>query len=254
MAIESIGSTEFGDFPVSGNCTTLDDVNPVPIYEFAANKDGAYTLVATVLAWRPGGATVQYYVQATWLVAGGALQVAGTPFLGAVGDLSPADIYLDASDGRGRLLVRGVAGQPVLWRMKGHRFDLVGGQKYPPSSGVASELGDFAVSGAAATFDAAAVPIYQFPVPKDGAYTLEAIVLAWMPDGNCAQHYVEATWKNIGGAVTLDGAAIFDPVGNLTPGGITAGVSGNEARLLVAGLTNRQIFWRMRGARLDLTA
>lgn len=254
MAIDSIGSTEFGDFPVTGNCATLDDVNAVPIYEFSAEKDGAYTLVVTLLAWRPGGTTVQYYVQATWLVTGGAMQVAGAPFLGGVGNLSPSDISLDASDGKGRLMVRGIAGQPLLWRMKGHRFDLVAGEKYPSSSDVASELGDFAVSGGAATFDAAAVPIYQFPVPKDGAYTLEAIVLAWMPDGSCAQYYVEATWKNIGGAVTLDGAYVSDPVGNLSTGGITAGVSGNEARLLVTGLSNRQILWRMRGSRLDVTA
>lgn len=255
MAIESIGSTEFGDFPVSGNCATLDDINAVPIYEFSAEKDGAYTLVVTLLAWRPGGETVQYYTQATWVVVGGTLQVSGAPFLGGIGDLSPAGIYVDVSDGKGRLLVKGIANEALLWRMKGHRFDLVAGEKYPTSVEVASELGDFALAGSCATVDGTtAVPIYRFSAPKDGAYTIEAILLGWMANGTCAQYYVEGTWKNIGGTVTVDGALVFDPIGNLTTGGITADVSGGEARLLVTGLPNRQIFWRMKGTRLDVTA
>ncbi len=258
MAIESIGSTEFGDLAVAGNCATLDDVNAVPLYEFTAGADGAYTLVVTVLVWQPGGGCAQHYIQATWVSTAGTLLVDGAPFVGAVGSLSPADIFVDVSDGKGRLMVKGIAAQALLWRMKGHRFDLVAGAKYPSSTeveaGVTGELGDLAVSGGAATFDGTAVPIYRFSAPKDGAYTLEAIVLAWMPGGPCAQYYVEVTWKNIGGAVTIDGVIVSDAVGTLSAPGVTADVSAGQARLLVTGLPGRQILWRMKGSRLDVTA
>lgn len=258
MAIESIGSTEFGDLAVAGNCATLDDVNAVPIYEFTAGEDGAYTLVVTLLVWQPGGTSAQHYIQATWVSTAGTLLVDGAPFVGAVGSLSPSDIFVDVSGGKGRLMVKGISAQPLLWRMKGHRFDLVAGAKYPSSTEVesttTSELGDLAVSGGAATLDGTAVPIYRFSPPKDGAYTVEAIVLAWMPGGSCSQYYVEVSWKNIGGAVTIDGIIVSDPVGALSAPGVTADVSAGQARLLVTGLPGRQILWRMKGARLDVTA
>lgn len=251
----AIDSTEFGDFSISGSCATLDNVNAVPIYEFTPDKDGVYTIVATLLAWQPGGATVQFYVQATWRNVGGLFVVDGAPFVGGVGNLSPNDVTLDVSAGKGRILVTGVANEAILWRLKGQRFDLRAGEKYPTSSTPAAEFGDFAVTGSCATLDGTtAVPIYDFTPEKDGVYTTQAVLVAWEPGGRGAQIYIEVDWKRVGATVTVDGTLFSDAIGTLTPGGVSADVSTGKARVLVTGLASRQLLWRMKGVRLDLTA
>lgn len=247
--------TEFGDAAIEGSGTTLDAINAVPIYELTAEQDGAYSLVATVLAWQPGGATVQFYVQAAWRRIGGGLAVDGTPLVSAVGNLAPAGITTDVSGQNGRLLVAGVASQPVLWRLKGHRFDLTAGRRGAVSSATPNELGDAPVSGASTTNDGTTpVPIYTFTPEKDGLYTVQGIVLAWRPGGRCAQYYVENNWRKVGSTLAVDGALYSDLTGTLPAAGITADVAGGAGRLLVTGTTGEPVLWRLKGVRLDLTA
>jgi hypothetical protein len=249
-----IGPTEFGDVAIEGSATTLDDINAVPIYELTSEQDGAYSLIATVVAWQPGGASVQFYLQAAFRRTGGALFADGAPLLSAIGNLSPAGVTIDTSGQTGRLLVTGVASEPVLWRMKGHRFDLTAGRRGAVSATTPNELGDAPVSGSAFTNDAAKpVPIHTFTPEKDGLYSVQAIILAWQPGGNCVQYYVQNNWRKVGGTVAVDGAPYIDSTGTLSPGGITADVATGAGRLLVTGVAGN-VLWRMKGVRFAVTA
>lgn len=115
---------EFGDFAISGSCMTVDSTTGVPIYEFTPQKDGAYSIAASVVAWQPGGQAVQWYVQVAWTRNGGALAVDGVAFNGGVGNLGTVGLEHDVVDGRCRLLAFGVNGGAVLWRLQGDRFDI----------------------------------------------------------------------------------------------------------------------------------
>lgn len=247
--------TEFGDVAIEGSTTTLDDINPVPIHEITTEQDGAYSLVATVLAWKPGGQSVQFYVQAAWRRINGGLAADGAPLVSAVGNLAPAGISADVNMQTGRLLVTGVPNEAVLWRLKGHRFDLTAGRRGAVSGAGPNELGDVAVSGSCGTNDGTTpVAIHSFTPERDGLYTVQAIVLAWRPGGRCAQYYIENNWRKVGSNLSLDGALYSDSAGTLTPGGVTADVSGGSARLLVTGLTGEPVLWRLKGVRFDITA
>lgn len=247
--------TEFGDVAIEGSATTLDDINAVPIHELTADQDGAYSLVATIVAWQPGGAAVQFYVQAAWRRIAGGLSADGAPLVSAVGNLAPAGVSIDVDGQNGRLLVTGVANQPVLWRMKGHRFDLTAARRGAVSSAAPNELGDAPVSGACATNDGATpVPIHTFTPEKDGLYTVQAIVVACRPGSRCAQYYVETNWRKVGSTLSVDGALYSDSTGTLTPAGLTADVAGGTGRLLVTGLAGEPVLWRMKGVRFDVTA
>ncbi len=249
-----IGPTEFGDVAIEGSATTLDDINAVPIHEFNSEQDGAYSLVATVVAWQPGGPAVQFYLQAAFRRIGGGLSADGAPLLSAVGNLNPAGVTIDVSGQTGRLLVTGVANEPVLWRMKGHRFDLTAGQRGAVPGTTPNELGDAPVSGSAFTNDVTTpVPIHTFTPEKDGLYTVQAIVLAWQPGGRCVQYYVQNNWRKVGGTVAVDGAPYVDSTGTLSPVGITADVAAGAGRLLVTGVAGN-VLWRMKGVRFDVTA
>ena len=120
----STDSTVFGDFPISSSCATLDGSTAVPIYEFSPQADGSYTIQIALAAWRVGGGTARYYLQMNWTRNGGTFAVDGDVFSSPTGTLSPGGISVDVSAGKGRVLVTGVAGQPLLWRMRGVRMDL----------------------------------------------------------------------------------------------------------------------------------
>lgn len=116
--------TAFGDFPISSSCATLDGVTQVPIYTFAPGADGAYTIQAAVLAWQVGGGGARYFLTINWTMNNGVLAVDGTVFSSPNGTLAPGGLAVDASGGQGRVLVVGIANQPLLWRIRGVRFDL----------------------------------------------------------------------------------------------------------------------------------
>lgn len=121
----SMMNAEFGDFAISGSCVTHDGTTPVPIYELTPGRDGYYTLQVLLMAWQPNGACHQRWVAASWHAAAGVLTAEGvTGAVGLAGSLTPAAVTVDVSGGKGRLLVTGVSGAVVLWRMKGDRFDL----------------------------------------------------------------------------------------------------------------------------------
>ncbi len=247
--------TELGDLSISGSCMTTDGFNPVALYEFTPNAEGVYSIVASLIAWQPGGATIQFFVQAVWRLNGTNLIADGPPLVSGIGALSPAEISIDVNSGKGRLLVTGVPGTTVLWRLKGHQFELTTGRRGISEGAISPEMGDFAIAGSCLTVNATAnVPIFQFNADRDGAYTIQAIVAAWQPDGSGAQFYLEANWRKVGDALLVDGLPFTDFVGTLGSGGITTDVSGGVGRVLVTGATNRQIFWRLKGTRLDITA
>lgn len=120
----STDSTVFGDFPISSSCATLDGTTAVPIYEFTPQNDGSYSVQMGLVAWRVGGGTARYYLQMNWTLNGGVFAVDGGVFASQVGTLTPVGISVDVNAGKGRVLVTGIAGQPLLWRMRGVRLDL----------------------------------------------------------------------------------------------------------------------------------
>ena len=120
----STDSTVFGDFPISSSCATVDGTTAVPIYDFTPQSDGAYTVQVALVAWRVGGATARFYLQMNWTLNGPVLSVDGSVFSAPNGSLSPVGVTVDVSAGKGRVLVTGIAGQPLLWRMRGVRLDL----------------------------------------------------------------------------------------------------------------------------------
>ncbi|MEZ4299361.1 MAG: hypothetical protein R3B70_30705 [Polyangiaceae bacterium] len=116
--------TAFGDFPISGSCATIDGTTKVPIYELTPGSDGSYTLQAAIIAWKVGGGGARYFLQMNWTVIDGVIAVDGSVFSSANGSLSPVGLAVDTSAGKGRVLVTGIDGEPLLWRLRGVRFDL----------------------------------------------------------------------------------------------------------------------------------
>lgn len=117
--------TEFGDFVISGSCVTLDATTAVPIYEFTPEKEGAYNIEVMVIAWQVGVGGAQYYLPINWTLNDGVLAVDGEVFPGAMtGSISPEGLSVDVSGGKARVLVKGIAATPLLWRLKGVRMDL----------------------------------------------------------------------------------------------------------------------------------
>lgn len=116
--------TVFGDFPISGSCATLDGATQVPIYTFEPAADGAYSLQAAIVAWQVGGGGARYFLAINWTMSGGALAVDGTVFSSPNGTLTPGGLAVDVKSGQARVLVTGIANQPLLWRLRGVRLDL----------------------------------------------------------------------------------------------------------------------------------
>lgn len=114
----------FGDFSIASSCATLDGTTAVPLYEFTPSKDGSYSIQVAILAWQVGGGSARYYLQMNWTLNGGVFAVDGDVFSAPNGTLSPVGLGVDVSAGKGRVLVTGIASQPLLWRMRGVRFDL----------------------------------------------------------------------------------------------------------------------------------
>jgi hypothetical protein len=116
--------TVFGDFPISSSCATLAAGPPVPIYDFEPGGDGSYSLQAAIIAWQVGGGSARYFLAINWTMNAGVLAVDGTVFSSPNGSLAPGGVAVDVSAGKGRVLVTGTAGEPLLWRLRGVRFDL----------------------------------------------------------------------------------------------------------------------------------
>ena len=115
-------------------------------------------------------------------------------------------------------------------------------------------FGDVAISSSCATLDGVTqVPIYTFEPGSDGSYALQATVLAWQVGGGGASYFLEINWTRNAGSLAVDGTVFSSPTGSLAPGGLAVDVSGAEARVLVVGLNNQPLLWRLRGVRLDLT-
>ncbi len=120
-----------GDIVISASCSTEDDTTAVRIYEFTPDREGTYTLDATVYVWQMGGPTLRWYVQGAWAMRNGILRTAGALFVSGKPAAPAHSIKIDSALGKGRVLVTGLANVPLRWGIQGILFDL---SELPPDS------------------------------------------------------------------------------------------------------------------------
>ena len=124
-----------------------------------------------------------------------------------------------------------------------------------PVSTANPDVGDRAIAAHCSTHDGTTVvPLYEFRPDKDGIFKVDGTILVWQENGATLQWSIQVGWKRSGGALEPLGAPFIGGSRKRTHIVIRTDVHNGKGRILVVGLENKPLYWRMKAVLFDLSS
>ena len=123
-----------------------------------------------------------------------------------------------------------------------------------PVSTANPDVGDRAIAAHCSTHDGVTpVPLYEFRPDKDGAFKIDGTILVWQENGATLQWSIQVGWKRSLGALEPLGVPFIGGNRKRTHLEIRTDVQGGKGRVVVVGLHDKPLYWRMKGVLFDLS-
>ncbi len=117
------------------------------------------------------------------------------------------------------------------------------------------DVGDRAIAAHCSTHDGTTVvPLYEFRPDKDGIFKVDGTILVWQENGATLQWSIQVGWKRSGGALEPLGTPFIGGSRKQTHIVIRTDVHNGKGRILVVGLENKPLYWRMKAVLFDLSS
>ncbi|MFO0592425.1 MAG: hypothetical protein U0441_33085 [Polyangiaceae bacterium] len=123
-----------------------------------------------------------------------------------------------------------------------------------PVSTANHEVGDRAIAGSCCTHDGSTpTPLYEFRPERDGAFGVDGTILVWQENGATLQWSIHVGWRRVTGDMEPMGMPFIGGNRKRTHVRIYTDVWNGKGRVMVIGLDNKRLYWRIKGVLFDLT-
>lgn len=123
-----------------------------------------------------------------------------------------------------------------------------------PVSTANPEVGDRAIAGSCCTHDAfTPIPLYEFRPERDGSFGIDGTILVWQDNGATLQWTLHVGFRRAGGEMEPMGMPFIGGNRKRAHVRIFTDVHAGKARIMVIGLDNKRLCWRIKGVLFDRT-